>query len=142
MKEPVSVSIVSEMLQLLRKGGHYQPVAPDTPLLPETGNPQVSLGNLHLLDLQAHDMYVGPGGVLVQFVTGEHYLATGFRIGGGPATEALAQYGAEQGFGEYDWLLLAWSALPADYTGQIPTQKMGADSDLNGATKLATFGRQ
>ena len=142
MKEPVSISIVSGMLRFLREGGHYQPVAPDTPLLPETGDPQVSLGNLHLLDLQAHNMYVGPGGVLVQFVTGEHYLATGFRIGGGPATEALAQYGAEQGFGEYDWLLLAWSALPADYTGQIPTQKMGADSDLNGATKLATFGRQ
>ena len=142
MKEPVSISIVSGMLRFLREGGHYQPVAPDTPLLPETGDPQVSLGNLHLLDLQAHDMYVGPGGVLVQFVTGEQYVATGFKVGGGPATEALAQYGAEQGFGEYDWLLLAWSALPDDYTGQVPTQTMDAGSDLNGATKSATFERQ
>ena len=142
MKEPLSISIVSGMLRFLREGGHYQPVAPDTPLLPETGDPQVSLGNLHLLDLQAHDMYVGPGGVLVQFVTGEHYLATGFRIGGGAATEALAQYGAEQGFGEYDWLLMAWSALPADYTGPIPTQKTGSEADLNGAIKSAAFPRQ
>ena len=142
MKEPVSISIVSGMLKFLHEGGHYQPVAPDTPLLPETGDPQVSLGNLHLLDLQAHDMYVGPGGVLVQFVTGEQYVATGFKVGGGPATEALAQYGAEQRFGEYDWLLMAWSALPDDYTGQVPTQTMDAGSDLNGAIKTQTFERQ
>jgi hypothetical protein len=114
------VSIVSDMLRIFRDGGHYLPVSQDVPLLPETGDPQVSLGNLHVLDLVAQDMIAGRGGVLILFASGEQYLATGFRVGGGPATEKLAKYAAEQHFGDYGRLLWAWSALADDYEGKLP----------------------
>jgi len=114
--------MISPMLKLFRDGApSYQPEAKGLAL--ESGDPQVSLENLRRIvaaGLMIRDILVRPTGVLVLFSTGEQYYAPGLRVGGGPATEALAEIAAKAGFGPYERLLRFYRHLPDSYSGQLP----------------------
>ena len=118
-------SIISEMLATFRSDVEsYQPSNPAYPagLLRETGDLQASLENLRRLGtpgkLQVQSMAARKGlsRVLIQFSTGEQYLALGLN-----AKEA-ARIAAEAGMGPYDELLALYedvAALP-DYDDLLP----------------------
>jgi hypothetical protein len=112
----------SSMLEWFRKGvASYQPEI--NGLVLESGDPRASLENVHRLTtagLLIRDIWVSPNGALVMFSTGEQYYAPGLRVGGGPATEALARIAAEAGFGPFERLLPFYNAMPADYDDQLP----------------------
>ena len=94
----------------------YQPTHA-VPLQLEDGNPQASLENLKRLKLVIQDIWVRKGlsRALIQFSTGEQYLAFGLRD---PA--ALAHVAAEAGFGEYHDLKDFYECLPAEYDDKLP----------------------
>lgn len=127
MTPPVQVSIVSPMLTLLTQPGvSYQPVWPGVPLLPEIGDPRNSLENVRLLmnktGLTYSLLIAGPAGVVLNFQTGESILLTGFALGGGPKTEALALAAHEVGLGDQEELARFYTHLGfgPDYVGPIP----------------------
>ena len=113
----------SSMLEWFRQGvASYQPEIDG--LVLESGDPRASLENVHRLKaagLLIRDIWVSPNGALVMFSTGEQYYAPGLRVGGGPATDALAQIAAEAGFGPFERLLPFYSAFPANYDDQLPS---------------------
>jgi hypothetical protein len=119
---PIMSEMISTMLKLFRDGApSYQAEAKG--LAFESGDPQVSLENLRLIvaaGLMIRDILVKPTGVLVLFSTGEQYYAPGLRVGGGPATEALAEIASQAGFGPYERLLRFYRHLPDSYCGQLP----------------------
>ncbi len=113
---------VSPMLRLFRDGApSYQPSIAG--LDEETGNPQVSLDNIQRLletGLGIMDFLVRPNGILVLFLSGEHYYAPGLRVGtSGSATTALAHLAAKAGFGPEAQLRQTYKDLPEDYEGQL-----------------------
>lgn len=113
---------VSEMLQLFRDGvASYQPDVQG--LEPETGDPRVSRDNIQrLIDagLVLADFRVRPTGVLVLFAGFEQYYAPGLRVGtDGLATEALAHFAAQAGFGPEEELRHIYRDLAANYKGQL-----------------------
>lgn len=115
--------LISPMVRLFREGAKsYQPGCDG--LACESGDPQVSLENIHRVVAAGpmiREMLVKPTGVLVLFDGGEQYYAPGLRVGtNGPATEALARIAAEAGFGAYDRLLSFYQHLPETYSGQLP----------------------
>jgi hypothetical protein len=106
------------MLALFRSDEpSYQPVNSVGPLEKEDGNPQASLGNLKDLGLVPQDFWVRKGlsRVLIQFSTGEQYLALGLSD-----PKALAYVASEAGFGPYDELFEMYRQLPAEYEGKLP----------------------
>jgi len=115
-------SPISPMLRLFRDGvASYQPAIDG--LEPETGDARVSRDNIQrLIDagLVLADFRVRPTGVLVLFAGFEQYYAPGLRVGTqGLATEALAHFAAQAGFGPEQELLRIYQKLPADYSGQL-----------------------
>jgi len=113
---------ISPMLRLFRDGApSYQPAVKG--LECETGDPGVSRDNIQrLIDsgLVLADFLVRPTGVLVLFAGFEMYYAPGLRVGtNGLATEALAHFAAQAGFGPEDELRHVYGILPADYSGQL-----------------------
>lgn len=117
------ISIITPILILLgQKTPQYQPVFPEVELLPETGDPAVSVENVRCLGREGFTymgMLAGPGGVVLQFQTGEAILLTGFALGGGPRTEALALAASEIGLGEFEELVEFYTGLK-DWRGPIP----------------------
>jgi hypothetical protein len=118
------VSIISPMLTLLtQEDVHYKPDWHEVELMPETGDPKASMENVRRLSgegLTYMGMVAGPGGVVLQFQTGESILLTGFALGGGPKTEALAAAAHGLGLGDQDELALWYTNLGQDYRGPIP----------------------
>jgi hypothetical protein len=116
----MNTTLVSPMLRLFREGAaSYQPEG----LALESGDSRVSLENLRQLvaaGLVIQDIWVRPTGVLVVFSTGEQFYAPGLRVGGGPATEALARIASEADFGPYNRLLPFYSHLPESYDDKLP----------------------
>ena len=112
-------AIVTPMLALYRSDeSSYQPEG-----LPhaEDGDPQASLGNLEILkkrQLVIQDIWVRKGlsRALLQFSTGEQYLALGLAD---PAN--LAAVAAEAGYGEYEELKDFFGVLPPDYDDKLPS---------------------
>ena len=114
----MQATVVTPMLALFRSDEtSYQPVHPSGPLALEDGNPQASLGNLKRLELVIQDIWVRKGlsRALIQFSTGEQYLAFGLRD---PA--ALAHVAAEAGYGEYHDLKGFYECLPPEYDDKLP----------------------
>jgi hypothetical protein len=117
------ISVISSMLTMMNQAGvAFLPYLPGLPLLPETGDPQTTLENVRRISKGRSivAIIVGPAGVGLGWGTGETLAATGFAVGGGPKTEALAQALSEMGCGPYDALLKQYSALPAGYRGHLP----------------------
>ena len=129
------IEVDGGMLKAWRQGlSSYQPVFREEPMEVEAGSVEVSLRNLRKIikAIQAahsvaihpvvRSLEVGPNrNVLVTFVDGETYLATGFSIGhAGIEVAGLAEFAAEIGQGEKDALFELWSTLPEDYTGELP----------------------
>jgi hypothetical protein len=113
------------MLALFRSDEpSYRPEHPSKSLQPEDGNPQASLENLTRLGLPIQTIWVRKGlsRVLIQFSTGETYLALGLGKG-----DVLAVVASKAGFGPCDQLKLIYNLLPADYDGLLP-----ADDDRYG----------
>jgi hypothetical protein len=111
-------SVVTGMLALFRSDTPaYQPSHPCKPLLLEDGNPQASLENLKRLGLEVQDIWVRKGlsRVLIQFDTGEQYLALGL---GNP--DVLARIAAAAGYGDYEWLRDFYACLPPNYDDKLP----------------------
>jgi len=113
---------ISPMLRLFRDGAAgYQPAIEG--LEPETGDPRVSRDNIQrMIDagLVLADFRVRPTGVLVLFAGFEQYYAPGLRVGTpGLASEALAHFAAQAGFGPEEELRRIYRNLPADYSGQL-----------------------
>jgi hypothetical protein len=124
------MDIVTEPLRMFREGVQsYQPANSGISLEPETGEPQPSLRNLKkLLDagLVIRDILVRPTGALIQFSTGEQYLASGLRVGdeANPArTLALIEVAVKAGFGPWPKLLRMYSNMDADYEGILPDRR-------------------
>jgi hypothetical protein len=114
----MQATVITPLLALFRSDEtSYQPVHPSGPLALEDGNPQASLENLKRLKLVIQDIWVRKGlsRALIQFNTGEQYLALGL---GDPA--ALAFVASDAGFGEYEHLKSFYSFLPPDYEGKLP----------------------
>lgn len=118
------MDIVTPPLRMFREGVQsYQPENNGVSLEPETGEPGASLRNVERLvaaGLQIQDILVRPTGALIQFITGEQYLATGLRVGEEARTVALADIAAEAGFGPYEKVLRMYLAIPCDYDGILP----------------------
>jgi hypothetical protein len=121
------------MLALFRSDEpSYQPVNSAGPLEKEDGNPQASLGNLKRLNLAVQDIWVRKGftRVLIQFNTGEQYLAFGLSD-----PRALAYLASEAGMGDFDELFETYRYLPAEYEGKLPVMvdpaKMAAQSGMD-----------
>ena len=94
----MEANVVTPMLTLFRSDEpSYQPLHPSKSLQLEDGNPQASLENLKRLGLVVQDIWVRKGlsRVLIQFTTGEQYLALGLGKAG-----ALAFVASKAGFGE------------------------------------------
>ena len=113
---------IGPMLRLFRDGAaSYQPKIKG--LAFESGDPQVSHDNLQrMIDagLVIADFLVKPTGVLVLFATGEQYYVPGLRVGtANLATEALAHFAAQAGFGPEEQLLHVYRNLPETYKGQL-----------------------
>jgi hypothetical protein len=107
--------VISEMLALFRSDvPTYQPEHP-AGLAEETGDPQVSLENLRKLGLVPQDFWIRKGRVLVQFNSGEQYLALGLSD-----PRALADLAAKAGMGEADDLFEMYRDLPPEYEGKLP----------------------
>ena len=124
------MDIVTEPLRMFREGVQsYQPTNSGISLEPETGEPQPSLRNMKkLLDagLVIRDILVRPTGALIQFSTGEQYLASGLRVGdeAQPArTLALIEVAVKAGFGPWARLLRMYSNMDADYEGVLPDRR-------------------
>lgn len=118
-----TVNVTSPMLALLsREGVQYMPNWPGVNLLPETGDPANSLQNVRSLlqeGLTFNEFIAGPAGILLLFQTGEAILLTGFALGGGPRTRALAEAASEIGIDNQDALHHWYTALGRDYEGPI-----------------------
>lgn len=115
----MEVPVQSEMLRLFRSDEpSYQPVSA-RPLREEDGDPQASLENLRALGLVVQDIWVRENRtrVLLQFSTGEQYLALGLSD---PA--ALAFVAAEAGFGSFEHLKVLYDCLPPSYDGKLPAE--------------------
>ena len=113
---------IGPMLRLFRDGAAgYQPEIEGFAF--ESGDPQVSLENVQrMIDagLVIADFLVRPTGVLVLFATGEQYYAPGLRVGTtDSATNALAHFAAQAGFGPEEQLLPVYRNLPKTYKGQL-----------------------
>lgn len=97
----------------------YQPHRPGIELLPETGDPQASLENAR--HLYRHNtelvgfLITGPAGVIVPWRSGMWLLATGFQVGGGPKTRALAVFMSEAGFGDFTTVYSLTAVLSTGY---------------------------
>ncbi len=114
----MDANVVTPMLTLFRSDKpSYQPLHPSKSLHPEDGDPEASLENLKQLGLAVQEIWVRKGlsRVLIQFSTGEQYLALGLRS---PA--ALALLASNAGFGDYHELESFFTYLPADYDGKLP----------------------
>lgn len=128
MTPPAKVSVISPMLTLLTQPGvQYQPERPNLPLLPETGDPRASLENVRLMMNEGltYSLFIaGPAGVVLNFQTGESILLTGFALGGGPRTEALALAAHEIGLGPQEelagWYTDFGKQYGSDYIGPVP----------------------
>jgi len=110
--------VVTKMLALFRSDEpSYQPSHPSGPLHLEDGNPQASLENFKQIGLTPMLIWVRKGlsRVLIQFDTGEQYLALGL---GNP--QLLAMMASTAGMGEYDELYDMYRDLPEDYEGMLP----------------------
>jgi len=116
--------VVTAMLALFRSDEpSYQPVHPSRPLQLEDGDPRATVANLKQIGLVIQDIWVRKAfsRVLLQFNTGEQYLALGLSD---PA--ALAQVAADAGYGDLEHLKSFYSFLGEDYEGKLP-----AASDLD-----------
>jgi hypothetical protein len=114
----MQATVITPLLALFRSDETaYQPVHPVGPLEMENGDPQASLENLKRLKLVIQDIWVRKGlsRALIQFSTGEQYLAFGLRD---PA--ALAHVAAEAGYGEYHDLKGFYECLPPEYDDKLP----------------------
>ena len=114
----MDANVVTPMLTLFRSDEpSYQPLHPSKSLQPEDGDPQASLENLKQLGLVIQEIWARKGlsRILIQFATGEQYVALGLR---NPA--ALAFLASNAGFGDYHELESFYARLPADYDGKLP----------------------
>jgi hypothetical protein len=112
------MEVVTAALALFRADTpSYQPSHPSGPLLPEDGNPQASLENLKRLGLAPVDFWVRCNftRVLIQFSTGEQYVALGLNA------KELARLASTAGLGEYEELCDLYDFLPPDYDSKLPT---------------------
>ena len=103
----------------------YIPVFAGQEMRPEGSLPEASLENLRQLlaaGLEVKWFRVGPDrSVLVEFETGENYLATGFSFGEpGDLTWAFAQFAEEAGEGVAKINFNFLAAMPQDLQGPIP----------------------
>jgi hypothetical protein len=113
------MEVVTPMLAFFRSDTpSYQPSHPSGTLLLEDGNPQASLENLKRLGLTPEFFWVrcNFSRVLIQFNTGEQYVAFGL---GDP--KVLARLAADAGLGEYKELCEIYEFLPPDYDSRLPT---------------------
>lgn len=103
----------------------YQPHRPGVELLPETGDPQASLENARLLYRRDAELVgflvTGPAGVLVPWRSGVWLLATGFQVGGGAKTRALALFMSEAGFGDFTTLYSMTTLLSVGTYHMLPS---------------------
>ena len=123
--QAVDASFISPMLALYRSDhSAYQPTSSGTPFKLEDGNPQASLENLRRLTdngLVIQDIWVRNQlrRVLIQFSTGEQYLALGLSD-----PETLARLAAEANMGKYDDLRANCDMLAEDpdYDDKLPEE--------------------
>ncbi len=111
------MEVVTNMLAFFRSDTpSYQPSHP-CGLLCEDGNPQASLENLKRLGLAPQDFWVrcNFSRVLIQFSTGEQYVALGLSVAN------LARMAADAGLGEYEELYEIYESLPPEYDSKLPT---------------------
>ena len=127
------MDIVTPPLRMFREGVQsYQPENDGIPLDKETGDPQTSLHNVCRLmaaGLAIRDILIRPTGALIQFVTGEQYLATGLRIGEEARTLALLEIATKAGFGPWERLFPMYTSMDADYEGPLPDRRDALDED-------------
>lgn len=112
------MEVVTNMLAFFRSDTpSYQPSHP-CGLLCEDGNPQASLENLKRLGLAPQDFWVRKGlsRVLIQFSTGEQYVALGLHD-----PTVLARLASDAGLGEYEELCEIYDSLPPEYDSKLPT---------------------
>jgi len=118
------MDFVTEPLRMFREGVQsYQPENSGIPLDRETGDAQTSLknvGRLMAAGLVIRDILVRPTGALIQFTTGEQYLATGLRVGEEARTLALLEIATKAGFGPWESLFPMYTSIPTDYEGLLP----------------------
>lgn len=110
--------VVTKMLALFRSDEpSYQPSHPSGPLHLEDGNPQASLENFKQIGLTPMLIWVRKGlsRVLIQFGTGEQYLALGLS-----APKTLARIASDAGLGDSDELYEMYRDLPDEYDGMLP----------------------
>jgi hypothetical protein len=110
------MNIKSEMRRAWENGiTSYTPEGLD----PETGDPKVTLSNARKLleTLNVRDIEAKPDGpVLITFLTGEEFLATGFRLN----TPELAEFVIDAGLDErVDLVHTYLKSLPSDLAGPI-----------------------
>ena len=111
-------AVVTPLLALFRSDTPaYQPSHPSGPLCLEDGKPQASLENLKQLGLEVQNIWVRKGlsRVLIQFGTGEQYLALGLS-----APKTLARIASDAGLGDSDELYEIYRDLPDEYDGMLP----------------------
>ncbi len=121
------MEVVTPMLAFFRSDAtSYQPSHPSGPLCPEDGNPQASLENHKRLGLVPQDFWVRCNltRVLIQFSTGEQYLALGLSD-----PKVLARLASDAGLGEYEELCEIYDFLPPDYDSKLPTTNNRAMMD-------------
>jgi hypothetical protein len=114
----MDANVVTPILTLFRSDEpSYQPLHPSKSLQLEDGDPQASLGNLKRLGLVIQTIWVRKGfsRVLIQFSTGEMYLALGLC-----QPDVLARVASEAGFGPYEELKSFYAYLPSDYDDLLP----------------------
>jgi hypothetical protein len=145
----MQAAVVTQMLAIFRSDEPgYQPVHSAWPLRMEDGDPQASLENLKRLQslkdprtgmdqgLVIQDIWVRKGltRVLIQFATGEQYLAFGLR-----KPEALAFIASEAGFGNFEHLKWMYGNLPADYDSKLPRELDEAGEEVVPAAASASL---
>ena len=116
---------INTPVEMQQAGDGYIPIFQGEEMLPEGALPETSLENLRrLLDagLEVRRFVAVPGqNVLVEFKTGEAYLATGFSFGDtGEASTAFAAFAELAGWGSRGELLRWIAALDPDWDTIIP----------------------
>ena len=125
MSETTVIQVEHAMLRAWLEGiSGYQPVFRGQKLEVENGSVEVSLKNLRTIVKSGKlvsSLLVAPStNVLVTFLSGETYLATGLSVGhDGIEVKGLAEFASEVGLGNKKAIFRHISAFPKAYVGPI-----------------------
>lgn len=119
--------ITHEMVSAFQAGVmEYQPHLPGLALEPETGDPAATTRNLVALVETGRPILAvigGSRGVLIVFMTGETYLATGFASDSPELARFLVEHSNGQWTADYDEMRSHLRDWPKDLVGPIPLKR-------------------